>query len=536
MIQPDPEQVHAVFEQFQGDAAPGCALGVMLDGELVFSSGYGCASLEHGIPITTGTVFPVASMSKQFTAFALALLAERGELSLDDAVRSVLPEVPDFGSEVTFRHLVHHTSGLRGDLMLLLSAGWRLEDVITNEDVFRLICRQQALNFPPGERFSYCGSGYLLLALAVERLSGLSLQHFCAREIFEPLGMAHTRFMEDPLEIIPNRADAYYPADNGLFRKAVLTSSLTGGTGLFTTVGDLARWDSNFLSGQVGGASTLALVHERGRLNDGRVIPYAFGLIWDGHRGHEVLVHGGDGAGIHSYMIRFPELHFTVAVLGNSSGVRARQLARGVADLYVDDRSTTPGSVFQAPPVIDLSADVTARRAGRYFDPESLAFVDLDLVEGDLYLWGNRMLPESENRFFAAASPDVTLLFQPAGEGESESMLLDLGMGPAMYLRAEPADLTGSSLPLYCGSYFSEELGVTWEVLQHGESLVVLRSGQGTSELVPAAKDTFLDHWVDQLLHAPARPFTVAFHRDALGAMDGMLVSDGGASVMRMWL
>jgi len=531
---PQVDQIDRIFESFDPRITPGCALGVMKDGKLIYAQGYGCANLDHKIPIAPDTIFPVASMSKQFTAFALALLIARGQLSLDDDIRSILPEVPDFGERISLRHLVHHTSGLRGDLMLLLSAGWRLEDVIKNEDVFYLIQHQQELNFPPGEKFSYCGSGYLLLALAIERITGLSLHQFCSCEIFESLNMTNTRFMEDPLELIPGRADAYYPAGSDHYRKAVLTSSLTGGTGLFTTVKDLTKWDWNFISGRVGGREVLDMILQRGKLSDGSSIPYAFGLIWDSHKGHEVLVHGGDGAGVHSYMIRFPGEDFTVAVLGNCRSINARKMARSVADLYVEDRSNSTKSVLPVPDTIELSPKKIEDKTGRYFNPQSLAFIDLESSDGFLSLWGNRLLPVSETRFLFASSPEASVEFLSAGDAQAEQVLVDTGMGAVCYERSEPVLDARVNLEDYCGAYFSEELNVTWHVVLKGEELAVQRFKQGESILQPVVRDVFTDSFLDNLLHAPSRPFTLMFVRSEDNFVNGLLASDGSASVSRM--
>ena len=185
------DRIDHLFEQFTESGSPGCALGVMQKGELVYRQGYGLANLEYGVPITPSTIFHVASMSKQFTAMAVGMLASWGRLALDDDIRDYLPDVPDFGRPITIRHLLHHTSGLRSDLMLLIMAGYRLEDLIANDDVMVLIARQRELNFQPGEKFSYCGSGYLLLALLVERVSGKSFAQFCQEQLFEPLGISH---------------------------------------------------------------------------------------------------------------------------------------------------------------------------------------------------------------------------------------------------------------------------------------------------------------------------------------------------------
>ncbi|MFO0985337.1 MAG: serine hydrolase domain-containing protein, partial [Planctomycetota bacterium] len=200
------DQVDRLFARFDKPDSPGCAIAVVKDGQVVYEHGYGMANLDDGVPITADTVFHVASVSKQFTSFAVALLADQGKLSLDDDVRRYVPEVPDFGAKITLRHLMHHTSGLRDQWSLLMLAGWRLEDVITESDILDLISHQRELNFPPGERHLYCNTGYTLLAIVVQRVSGRSLRAFAEDEMFEPLGMTSTHFHDDHRMIVKHRA------------------------------------------------------------------------------------------------------------------------------------------------------------------------------------------------------------------------------------------------------------------------------------------------------------------------------------------
>jgi CubicO group peptidase (beta-lactamase class C family) len=216
------------------------------------------AGLEHAVPNQPGTVYHVASISKQFTAFAIHLLAREGRLSLDDDVRGYLPELHDFGRVITLRHLLYHSSGLRDQWRLLGLAGWRQEDMITQQDVLNLIWRQRELNFEPGKEFDYTNTGYTLLGLIVQRVSGRSLREFTAQRVFGPLRMRDTHFLDDPREIVRNRAASYEPQADGGYRESLLAFGAVGATSLLTTAADLARWDGNFTSGRVGGRELLS--------------------------------------------------------------------------------------------------------------------------------------------------------------------------------------------------------------------------------------------------------------------------------------
>ncbi|MCW4036925.1 MAG: beta-lactamase family protein, partial [Candidatus Bathyarchaeota archaeon] len=200
------KKIDEIFSEWDRTDSPGSALAVLKDGEIVYKRGYGMANLEYGIPITPTTIFHVASVSKQFTAFAVALLAQEGKLSLDDDVRRYVPDLPDFGETITIRHLIHHISGLRDQWELLIAAGWRMEDVIKTEDVLELVREQKELNFKPGSEYLYCNTGYTLMALIVERVSGKPFRDFCAERIFQPLAMENTHFHDDHKMIVENRA------------------------------------------------------------------------------------------------------------------------------------------------------------------------------------------------------------------------------------------------------------------------------------------------------------------------------------------
>ena len=225
------------------------------------------ADLEHQVAISPSTIFHVASMSKQFIAFAIHLLAQEGKLSLDDDIRKYLPELNDFGRTITIRHLLHHTSGLRDQWNLLALAGWRLDDVITEDDILNLVWRQRSLNFMPGDEFLYSNTGYTLLGVMVKRVSGQSLSAFTKERIFDPLGMRHTQFHDDYGALVPRRAYSYTKQDDDKYRYVALSYSNAGATSLFTSVEDLARWDQNFYDARVGGNELIARMQEPGALN-----------------------------------------------------------------------------------------------------------------------------------------------------------------------------------------------------------------------------------------------------------------------------
>lgn len=528
------EKVDTLFEDFTRPGAPGCALGVLSDGKLVYKNGFGLANLEYDIPIMPSSVFHVASMAKQFTAMAALLLEESGRISLDDPISRYLPDCPEYAEAVSVRHLIHHTSGLRSDLVLLIMAGWRLEDVITNGDVMELFRRQQGLNFQPGDQFLYSGTGYLVLASIIEQVTGQSLDSYCKQMIFEPLGMNQTFFNDDYLRVVKERAYAYYEDGENNYQKAVLTCGLTGGTGLFTSVEDLSLWDENFYSGDVGGLSLVNQMSRRALLNSGEEIDYGCSLFLIQHAGREVVAHGGDGAGIHCFMMRIPDEHFSVIILGNHGSIKAQQLAQKTADVYF---GATPGESDQqmdAPSIVELDEEQLLEKVGRYYDEESGSFVDVDLHEGRLQVWGYDVVPKSENSFIVAVSPDASAEFTQATGDEPKGLSIDTGLSRQRFVAVEKINPTQDYLVNFEGSYYSCELDVSWRILLDGDDLVVHRKRQGLSKLNPITQDVFSDDWMASITHSGSKPISLVFEREHNQPPSGFRISDSGARVKNL--
>ena len=364
----DPEgRLDLIFEPWSMRGAPGCAVSVMQGGDILFAKGYGDANLEYDVPITPSSVFHVASVSKQFTALAVALLVADGRLSWDDDIRRYVPELPDLGEPITLRHLAHHTSGIRDQWSLLQMAGWRWEgDVITQGDVLDLLSRQTAVHFPPGSRYLYSNSGYTLLAVVVERVSGRTLREFTTTRLFEPLGMTQTTFRDDHTMIVRNRAYAYDSGRTGGYRLSIPDFAVVGASSLFTTVRDLARWNRNFRTGEVGGRGVLRQLREQGALAGGARISYGFGLVHGTHRGRPTIGHGGTDAGYRSEFLRFPDEDLGVAVLCNVRTADPGRLARDAADVFLPPAPRTASgrrARNRPPPPADRPAGAVASRA-----------------------------------------------------------------------------------------------------------------------------------------------------------------------------
>ena len=370
------ERLDKVFWRFN-NSTPGVAVAVVKEGEIVYKRGFGMANLEYDIPITPGSIFHIASISKQFTTMSIVLLAQEGKLSLDDDIRKYIPEVPDFGETITIRHLAHHTSGLRDQWELLSLAGWRAQDLKTQEDVLDLVKRQKELNFRPGEEYLYCNTGFTLLAIIVHRVSGKSLREFADENIFQPLGMKNTHFHNDMGEIVKNRTSAYVPDDEAGFKISIPNFETYGATSLFTTVEDLALWEQNFFHKRVGGEDAYKQMLTRGVLNSGKEIDYALGIFHGTYRGLKTLDHSGSDAGYRANFIMFPEQRLSIIILANVRNANPYQLTYQAADIlleeeFTEEKKPTPErpEKKEEPEPPELTTDQLSEYTGTYYSEE----------------------------------------------------------------------------------------------------------------------------------------------------------------------
>jgi CubicO group peptidase (beta-lactamase class C family) len=490
-------EVDKIFKPWDKPDSPGAALAVIRDGEVIYKKGYGYAQLEYDIPITSSTIFHVASVSKQFTAFAIALLANQGKLSLDDDIHTYLPEVPDFGMTITIRHLIHHTSGLRDQWEMLAMAGWRLDDVITKEHILTAVRNQKELNFIPGDEYLYCNTGYTLLAEIVERISGQTFPFWTKKNMFESLDMSHTHFHDDHEMIVKNRAYSYVPEENGGFKKRVLSYANVGATSLFTTVEDLAKWADNFFEKRLGGPEVIAQMKQQGVLNSGEKIDYAFGLAIGEHKGLKTISHSGGDAGFRSHLLLFPDQRFAVAVLSNSGSVNPSQLARQTAEVYLGnllDEETNKEKPSERR-VANIPSSVFEAYEGRY-ELEDGSILILT-KEGDRLMAEHpnapekmQLFPESMAKFFLKTA-DVRVQFHPEKDGYVERLTVFAEGETIKGKRCKVEELAPEQMREYAGDYYSGELETTYQIVLQDEEILARHRRHGDIPLVRTKEDVF---------------------------------------------
>ena len=503
----DAHRIDAAFASYDEPGSPGCAVGVLSAGTILYARGHGLASLEHAVPITPETVFDLGSTSKQITAAAIGLLALDGKLSLDDDVRKSVPEIPDYGTVITLRHLLTHTSGLRDYTDLLSLAGKREEDVTTNADALAILARQRALNFKPGAEYRYSNTGFFLASVVVERVSGRTLREFARERLFRPLGMAHTEFLDDHTQVVPGRATGYAPREGGGFMVAMSNWEQAGDGSAQSSVSDLFHWAGNFESGTVGGRRLIDMLEGQGRLLDGTPLDYGLGLVLEEHRGQRLVSHGGAWAGYRAMLMRFPALRLSVVTLCNVDTADTTALSLAAADAALDALGVAGGpaaSMAQGGASGEAGAvERSARLAGVYVNEHLGEVARLAPLSPGLRLSGigspKDLLPEpggapapGTGPRFATADGHIRVAFEPDGS-KMQLASRSLGQRPEAFVRAGGQGATASPAISRdaAGGYGSPELGATLTVAVKDGALVLRLPTGDEGGLVALAPDLY---------------------------------------------
>jgi len=453
----DHAHIDPIFADFQHTDTPGCAIGVEVPGQERFKAAYGMADLEHSVPVTMDTVFEAGSVSKQFTAAALLLLVERDKVSLDDDIRRYLPEMPAYERPITVRQLLNHTSGLRDWGGVEDTAGWpRTTREYTHPLVLEILSRQHALNYPPGEAWSYTNSGYNLAAMLVERVTGTTLQTFMRKEYFEPLGMTSTQWRDDFRRIVPNRAIAYDPQDK-TWRQDMPFEDAYGNGGLLTTVGDLLKWNENLARGKLH-ASIFALMQKPGSLTNGQAIDYGLGLFIDDFQGFTLVNHSGATAGYRSWLGRVPAQEISIAILCNSSAANppdyADEILRLILHLQVPNPPAAPAN----------------SKPGLYRSTRDRTTVKVEESGGRLTFGGHPV--------------KVKVRFDG-----NRMLVANHDYGEDVWERVEP--WKPATLSEFVGVYSSQEAETVLRVAIKDEKLVILRHPDSEFPMLPTYTDAF---------------------------------------------
>jgi CubicO group peptidase (beta-lactamase class C family) len=527
---PATDKIDQLFQKWNTRDSPGCSVGVSRNGQPVSERGYGMANLELGVPIAPTSVFEAASISKQFTAMSTMLLVQRGQISLDDEARKYLPEMPAYGSPLTIRHLLNHTSGLRDAFLLFELSAPEDEYADRNDIIVKQLARQRSLNYKPGAESQYNNGAYILLATIVKRVGGRPLAAFADANIFKPLGMTGTRFRDDPTVLMPNRASNYARGGDSWRLVPVGTQpGAVGNSGLWTTTRDLLRWANNLVDAKVGSAALLADMQKPTPIASPEGIRWGLGFEIREHRGATFVGHGGGDRGIDNYFAWYPQQRLAIAVLCNTDNTGSRQLTQQIAELYLPAPPAEAGVATASPspaPVV-LTAAQLEGNAGLYREAGGDMFVRTFVRDGELRgALGTGtgesfpLAPLTETRFNITGT-GFFFEFTPAGRAKVLRSFADAAQ-TGTFNRVEPLTLTSMQLRAYAGVYASTELDAEWTIAEDGSALVIRRQGNGDAVVEPIATDVFTT--IGDYMR---------FSRDARGAITGFTLVSSGARGLR---
>lgn len=473
-------KIDSIFSSYDRKDGPGCAVSVIRNDTVIYSKGFGMASLEYDVRIKPSTVFDIASVSKQFTGYAISRLIEDGKISLQDDIRKFLPDVPFFGKTITIEHLLHHTSGLRDWPEALVLAGWRWDEVFSFNDIMRMVKAQKELDFEPGSKYSYSNTGYNLLAAVVEKVSGVSFSVWTAENIFKPLSMNSSGFQDDHTAIIKNLAHSYEPTDKGFGN---IPGALTayGSSSLFSTVEDLSKWVIHFDKQVMLKNPVYLNMLTEGKLNDGKHISYSYGLESGTDRGLRTISHTGGWAGYRTIIINYPEESLSIVILSNSGDFNPSGYASEVANVFLGNKWKKASSVtnpVKSLKTVVLDSVLAKQYTGSYLlRPGKLITVTYE--DGKLMTQATR-----EPKFPGEAKSDSTIWVEAYG---APMTFVKSKTGKVTMIRYRNIDVKrvtpwvpdSKTFFQYTGTYYSEELATEYKIdLKDGKLEISHRRGE----------------------------------------------------------
>ncbi|MEP6465268.1 MAG: serine hydrolase domain-containing protein [Parafilimonas sp.] len=459
---------------------PGLQLSISRNGNIIFSKAWGMADMERHVLLDTSSILEAGSVSKQFTAAAILLLQQQGKLSLDDDVRKYIPELPDYGTPITLRQMLHHTSGFRDWGSVAELTGWpRGTKFYTNTDALQILTRQKQLNNKPGSEFLYSNSNYNLFAIIVQRASGLSLAAFTQKYIFIPAGMVHTQWRDDPNRIVPNRAIAYSKTDSG-YETEMPNEYVYGNGGLLTTTEDLLKWSDFYQQGTLGTTSLFATQIKTEPLNNGVMNFYGAGLFIRKDLGWNSISHNGATAGYRAYLETFSDLHLSFALLSNTDAFNINYVARNIIKLFVHDTSIVIKDSSIIVPVAKLDSI-----AGLYVNERDNSTFQLSVKNNSLVLNNAITLtPAAENAFKAAN-------FMLVINGDKGMYIPFLPLDSIPFRKVNAVTVAAKDFAAYEGNYFSDETNAAVTIQQNSDKLEIHLNADVAYTLIATYADAF---------------------------------------------
>ena len=486
------QHIDSLFADWNKPAHPGGTVGIAIKGVPVFTASYGLASMEYLVPNTYDTRFNIASVSKQFTALGIIKLHMEGKLSIDDDIRKYLPELPGFGHKITFRHMLHHTSGLRSLHTLLSLAGWRADDMKDNDDLLRFMTMQQDLNFEPGSEYMYCNTGYILSAIIIEKITGEDFSDWMEKEIFNPLALYNTYVEDEYNRIARNYASSYNGSGRRGFVREIEYWAYTGSGNIHSTADDLLKWMRYYYDAPAGWEDEFAMMLTIDPLNNGEHNDYAFGVRLNEYKNEKKISHSGSIGGFRSYACTFPERETEIVILTNFSSSGVSALVNDISDILFN-KPETERTVMEAMEIKPVSFSRIESFTGTY-DIENMDNRVFDIIKDGYELYG---LFTGGNRTRLYTASDTVLFNNDARikinliEGDPEKIRIFSRGSSLKGIKTETHICTENELQKFEGRYWSPELETQYRFYLREGKLYGYHNRHGEFKIEYLKKDTF---------------------------------------------
>ncbi len=498
-------ELDKIFAEFTDQNKPGVAAAVLHKGEVIYQNINGTANMEYQTPITATTKFEIGPMAKHFTAFAVLLLEEQGKLSLQDDMRKHLPEMPDYSQKITLEHLLTHTSGLREYWSTKWLMGSQYDDVFTKKDALKMATSLRSLNHNPGEKYNFNSMNISLLAEIIARASGQSFVDYMTQNIFEPLGMNNTLFIDDHTKIVANKATPY-TFENDNYKIGTTNNVDIGHMGMYTCIEDLVTWEQNFKNPKVGRTDTWQKLNQQIQLKNGSMAETSRGALTYGQqfrhpeRGIDKIYQMGDVMGYVSSVFKFPEQDYTVVVLNNGIGYNGH-LAMQSLNVFMKNEYTLPENVgLEQIDEKQLSNKKLASYEGYYWDESDnysrRIYLKNDTLRYQRENYGSESLlvPLGANKFQMLHGGDENIWIEFKKEGKQQVLHGHINDFEYSLKSYDKQSYSPKELEQYKGTYMSEELGIVFKIVVKGDQLVATSLHHDDMVYHTTKRDFFWSH------------------------------------------
>ncbi|MGG7438471.1 serine hydrolase domain-containing protein [Chryseobacterium arthrosphaerae] len=476
----------SLINNYSDPKAPGMAVGIIRDGKIIYKKTYGLANLEDKIPVTDSTAFDIASVSKQFTAFIMLLAEREGRLSLEDDIRTYLPELKNLPYKITVRQLANHTHGLPDFTSIKRLQGFGDEFRVTNDQAIKTVLAIKSINFKPGERYAYNNTGFMLLAEILHRVYKKEFRELLKEYIFQPLKMNSSTAVDDPLKITPNRAESYQES-NATFFKYPLGQMENGSSNIFTTLNDLCIWALNYQKPVIGNREIYDKMQQNTFLNSGNRIEYGLGLQTGKYKGLNIVFHGGGTAGYRSYILHIPAYRLSVVLAGNKGNFDGLFIAYKLVDLFLGNHQ-----VLSAQPQKMSYTSAELKKFEGMYEINPGNYLEISSDGKNLYQGKSKMLLTimGDDQFGIPAIPTASVTFH------KETLTFNVGdfAFVCKKVKLEPIKVNKADLNKLTGFYRNEEFNTIYQLLVEGNTLIARHYINPDVLLYPLSPTNFYSH------------------------------------------